>query len=108
MNRYVIVLACALLALAGLVQAQTTSLTVTIGPEAVLSVSAALTPLATTSTTFGSPFTGTTTMNYQIRTSKSGELVPSRSRLLPTSAGLADHRWVRRRRQAMRCRIPAW
>jgi hypothetical protein len=71
MNRYALVFACALLALAGLAQAQTTTLTVAIGPEAALSVTAATTPLATTSTTFGNPFTGTTTMNYMIRTSKS-------------------------------------
>jgi hypothetical protein len=70
MNRCVLVFACALLALAGLAQAQTTNLTVAIGPEAALSVTAANTPLATTSTTFGNPYTGTTTLNYLIRTTK--------------------------------------
>ena len=72
MHRYVLVVVCALLALAGLASAQnTTLLTVAIGPEAALSVTTSTTPLATTSTTFGNPFTGTTTMNYLIRTSKS-------------------------------------
>jgi len=72
MHRYVLVVACALLALAGLASAQnTTLLTVAVGPEAALSVTTSTTPLATTSTTFGNPFTGTTTMNYLIRTSKS-------------------------------------
>jgi hypothetical protein len=71
MNRYALVFACALLVLAGLASAQTTSLTVAIGPEAALSVTAATTSLATTSTTFGNPYTGTTTMNYLIRTTKS-------------------------------------
>lgn len=71
MNRYILIFAGALLVSAGLAQAQTTNLTVAIGPEAALSVTAATTPLATTSTTFGNPFTGTTTLSYLIRTSKS-------------------------------------
>jgi len=73
MNRYVLVLACAMLALAGLALGQTSTLTVAVNPEAALSITAATTPLATTGTNFGTPFTGTTTMNYLIRTSaKSG------------------------------------
>jgi len=71
MNRYVLILACVLLALAGLAQAQTTTLAVVVGPEASLAVTNATTALATTSSTFGSAFTGTTTMSYEIRTSKS-------------------------------------
>jgi hypothetical protein len=71
MNRYALVLSGALLALAGLAQAQTTTLSVAVGPEAELSVTAALTALSTSSTTFGNPYSGTTTMNYIIRTSKS-------------------------------------
>lgn len=70
MNRYVLAIACAVLALAGLAQAQTTTLAVTVGPEAALSIATATTSLATTSTSFGSPFSGTTALNYLIRTSK--------------------------------------
>ncbi len=71
MNRYVLAIACAVLAMAGLIQAQTTTLAVVVGPEAALSVTAATTSLSTTSTAFGSPFTGNTTLSYTIRTSKS-------------------------------------
>jgi len=71
MKRYVLGLAFVLLALAGLAQAQTTILTVAVGPEAALSIAAATTPLATTSTNFSNPYTGTTAMTYTIRTSKS-------------------------------------
>lgn len=71
MHRYILVVTCVLLALAGLAQAQTSTLSVVVGPEAALSITTATTSLATTSTTFGSPFNGTTTLNYQIRTAKS-------------------------------------
>ena len=71
MKRYILIAACALLVLAGLAQAQTTTLTVAVGAEAALSVTAATTALATTSNTFGNPYTGTTTMSYLIRTTKS-------------------------------------
>ena len=70
MNRYLFAVACALLALAGLAQAQTTILAVAVGPEAALSVASATTSLSTTSTSFGNPFSGTTTLSYLIRTSK--------------------------------------
>ncbi|HVN04042.1 MAG TPA: hypothetical protein VMT86_06460 [Bryobacteraceae bacterium] len=71
MNRYAVVVACALLALPGLAQAQTTTLAVVVGPEAALSVTTATTSLATTSSTFGSSYAGTTTLGYTIRTTKS-------------------------------------
>ena len=71
MKRCVLSFACVLLALAGLAQAQTTTLTVAVAPEAALSVAAATTPLATTSTNFSNPYTGTTAITYLIRTSKS-------------------------------------
>ena len=71
MNRYAVVVACALLPLPGLAQAQTTTLAVVVGPEAALSVTTATTSLATTSSTFGSSYAGTTTLGYTIRTTKS-------------------------------------
>jgi hypothetical protein len=63
---------CVLLAVAGLAQAQTgtTTLSVTVGPEAALTVNTSTTTLSTASTTFGNPYTGTTNLTYQIRTSK--------------------------------------
>jgi peptidoglycan DL-endopeptidase CwlO len=63
---------CALFAIAGLAHAQTgtTTLSVTVGPEAALTVTTGTTTLSTTSTTFGNPFTGTTNLTYEIRTSK--------------------------------------
>ncbi|MGO4882523.1 MAG: hypothetical protein ACLP59_17070 [Bryobacteraceae bacterium] len=73
MRRYATIIAGGLLALAGLAQAQstgTTTLSVVVGPEAALTVTNGTTSLATTSTTFGNPFTGTTTLTYFIRTTK--------------------------------------
>jgi len=73
MKRYFVVAAVCLLALAGLAQAQntgTTTLSVVVGPEAALTVTTGTTSLATTSTTFGNPFTGTTNLTYFIRTTK--------------------------------------
>lgn len=65
--------ACGLLAMAGLAQAQsTTTLSVAVGAEASLTVTTGTTNLTTSSTTFGNPFTGTTSLNYQIRTTKVG------------------------------------
>ena len=64
-------IACVLLAIAGIVQAQTTTLSVTVGPEAALTVNTGTTNLTTASTTFGNPFTGTTSLTYFIRTTKS-------------------------------------
>jgi len=73
MKRYVTMIACSLVAFAGLLHAQTgtTTLSVTVGPEAALTVTTGTTSLATTSTTFGLPFTGSTALTYQIRTTKS-------------------------------------
>lgn len=61
-----------LLAMTGLAAAQTgtTSLSVVVGPEAALTVNTVTTNLTTASTTFGNPYTGTTSLTYQIRTSK--------------------------------------
>ena len=73
MKRYATIIAavCLTLALAGLGQAQsTTTLSVAVGPEASLTVTTGTTNLATASTTFGNPFTGTTALNYLIRTTK--------------------------------------
>ena len=72
MNRRAIIIACVLLALAGMAQAQsnTTSLQLTVGPEAALTVTTGTTNLATTGTNFTIPYTGTTNFTYQIRTSK--------------------------------------
>ena len=69
----ILVTACVLLAIAGIVQAQTgtTTLSVAIGPEAALTVNTGTTNLSTLSTSFGNPFTGTTSLTYFIRTTKS-------------------------------------
>jgi len=72
MKRQMIIVACALLAAAGLVQAQqtTTTLKVQVGPEASLTVTNPETDLTTASTAFGDPFTGITNLTYMIRTSQ--------------------------------------
>jgi len=72
MKTMTLVTVCVLLALAGLAQAQTgtTTLSVVVGPEAALTVNTSTTNLSTASTTFGNPFTGTTNLTYQIRTTK--------------------------------------
>jgi len=65
-------LALILLLFAGMAQAQgTTTLSVAVGPEAALTVTTGTTNMTTASTTFGAPFTGTTNLSYQIRTTKS-------------------------------------
>jgi hypothetical protein len=73
MRRFVTI-ACCLLALTGLALAQsntgTTSLSVVVAAEAALTVNTATTTLATASTTFANPFTGTTNLTYFVRTSK--------------------------------------
>ena len=66
-----IIVACILLATASLA-AQTTTLSVAVGPEASLTVNTGTTTMTTGSTTFGSPYTGTTNLTYQIRTTKVG------------------------------------
>jgi hypothetical protein len=71
MIRKAAIIACALLALAGMVQAQnTTNLQVVIGPEASLTVTTGTTNLSTAGTNFSIPYTGTTNFTYQIRTTK--------------------------------------
>jgi hypothetical protein len=66
-------IACVLLAIAGIAHAQigTTTLSVAVGPEAALTVNTGTTNLTSTSTSFGNPFTGTTSLTYFIRTTKS-------------------------------------
>ena len=94
MNRRAIIIACVLLALAGMAQAQsnTTSLQLTVGPEAALTVTTGTTNLATTGTNFTIPYTGTTNFTYQIRTSKTsgtGTITSDRDDgLRPLRAGL--------------------
>lgn len=67
-----IIAACILLAMAGLAQAQTTTLSVTVGPEASLTVNTGTTDLSTASTAFANPYTASTSLTYFIRTSKTG------------------------------------
>ena len=63
-------LAFVLLALAGIVQAQTTSLNLTVGPEALITVTTGTTSLTNSGGNFSMPFTGTTNYSFKIRTSK--------------------------------------
>jgi hypothetical protein len=69
-NTTLIIAACVLLAMAGLAQAQTTTLSVTVGPEAALTVNTGTTNMTTTGTNFSIPYTGTTSLTYEIRTTK--------------------------------------
>jgi len=73
MKRHATIIACLLLAIAGIAQAQTgtTTLSVVVGPEATLTVTTGTTNLATAATNFSLPFTGTTSLTYFIRTTKS-------------------------------------
>lgn len=67
------IIACALLAMAGLALAQnTTTLSVLVGPEAALTVTTGTTNLTTSGTNFTVPYTGNTAFTYQIRTTKAG------------------------------------
>lgn len=68
--RFSIVTVLGLVASAGLTQAQTTTLSVVVGPEAALTVNTGTTSLTTGSTSFGAPYTGTTSLTYLIRTTK--------------------------------------
>ena len=72
MKKLALTTAFAMLAMAGLAQAQTTTLSVAIGPEASLTVTTGTTPLTTSGTNFATPYTGTTAFTYQIRTTKTG------------------------------------
>lgn len=76
MKKYFLIAVCATLAaLAPLAQADsatgTTTVSVTIGPEASLTVDTATTTLTTTGTVFND-YTGTTNLTYKIRTSATG------------------------------------
>jgi hypothetical protein len=72
MKRYALIISGLMLALTSLGAAQTTTLSVVVGPEAALTVTTGTTSLSTASATFGSPYTGTTSLTYQIRTTKAG------------------------------------
>ena len=62
-----------LLAAASVIQAQnTTTISVTVAPEASLTVTTGTSSLATSGTNFATPYTGTTSFTYQIRTTKTG------------------------------------
>jgi hypothetical protein len=50
----------------------TTTLSVTVGPEASISIATATSALATTGTGFNNAFTGGTTFTYKIRSTKTG------------------------------------
>lgn len=77
MKNYAILIACILLAFAGLAQAQTfnttgtTTLSATVVAEAALSIGSATT-LTGTAGTFANPWAGTTALTYKIRTTKTG------------------------------------
>ena len=73
MRRRLRVAACVLLGAAGVARAQsTTTLSVAVQPEAALTVTTGTTTLATTGTNFGTPYTGTTSFTYQVRTTRTG------------------------------------
>jgi hypothetical protein len=79
MSKYVItiVLSGALLAFAGIAQAQfnpngTTTLSVNVGSDAAIQISTGNTAMATTGGAFASDYTGQTSFIYKIRTSASG------------------------------------
>lgn len=65
-----ILLAVALLAFTGMAFAQSTTLNVSVGPEAALTVNTGSTTLANTGTNFGTDYTGSTSLTYKIRTTK--------------------------------------
>jgi hypothetical protein len=50
----------------------TTTLQLTVGPEAAIQINTATTALTTSTTTFANPFTGTTSFTYKVRTTKVG------------------------------------
>ena len=50
----------------------TTTLQLTVGPEAAIQINTATTALTTSTSTFANPFTGTTNYTYKIRTTKVG------------------------------------
>jgi len=104
MKRYVTIFGFSLLAFAGLAQAQltgTTSLSVVVGPEAALTVNTATTSLTAAGGTFSNPFTGTTSLTYFMRTSKTSgtgsltvkittDFAPAGGPLVATSGATGD------------------
>ncbi len=74
MKKIALTTAFVMLAMAGLAQAQTTTLSLTVGAEASLTVTNGTTILSTTGTNFATPYTGTTSFTYQIRTKTNGAI----------------------------------
>jgi hypothetical protein len=73
MTRTIGILSCVLVAGAGMVRAQnTTTLSVVVPAEAALTINTGTTNLTTSGTNFATPFTGTTSFTYEVRTTKSG------------------------------------
>jgi len=50
----------------------TTTLQVTVGPEAAIRIDTPVTPMSSATTNFSTPFTGTTNFTYKVRTGKVG------------------------------------
>jgi hypothetical protein len=65
-----IVLAGAALALAGTLQAQTTTLSVAVGPESALTVNTSTSTFTTSDNTFSSDYLASTNLTYKVRTTK--------------------------------------
>ncbi|MEI9971828.1 MAG: hypothetical protein WDO73_07105 [Ignavibacteriota bacterium] len=73
MKRHITIVACGVLAVAGLVRAQgTTTLSVVVPAEASLTVTTGTTSLSTSGSNFSTPYSGTTSFTYQVRTTKVG------------------------------------
>jgi len=72
MKRTLVGLVLGLIASAAAQAQNTTTLTVVVQPEASLTVTTGTTSLTTSGTNFSTPFTGTSTFTYQIRTTKPG------------------------------------
>jgi hypothetical protein len=66
----VFALVLTLLVFTGVLAAQTTTLSVTVPPEASLTINTSTTTLATAGTNFTVPYTGTTDLSFQVRTTK--------------------------------------
>jgi hypothetical protein len=66
----ILALACVLLPVSGMAFAQTTTLSVAIGPEASLTVNTSTSTFTTADSTFSSDYIATTNLTYKIRTTK--------------------------------------
>jgi hypothetical protein len=66
----ILALACVLLTVSGMAFAQTTTLSVAIGPEASLTVNTSTSSFTTADSTFSSDYISTTNLTYKIRTTK--------------------------------------